>query len=47
MLQLSYVTKTIRITDRTYRDLDTLGTRHDTFDSIIQRLIQSYKKVAK
>lgn len=38
---------TIRVKVKTRDDLAVLGNKDDTFDDIIRRLIESYKKEAK
>jgi predicted CopG family antitoxin len=37
-------TKTIRISVGTHQDLEKLGTLADSFDSVIQELLNSFKK---
>lgn len=37
-------TKTIRVSFETHEDLEKLGTLADSFDSVIQGLLTSYKK---
>jgi predicted CopG family antitoxin len=37
-------TKTIRVSYGTHEDLEKLGTLADSFDSVIQGLLASYKK---
>ena len=36
--------KTISISAKTHRELDSIGLRGDTFDDIIQKCIQAYKR---
>jgi predicted CopG family antitoxin len=38
------VTKQIRVREETYAELTDLGKKNETYDEIIWRLIQNYKK---
>lgn len=40
-------TKQVRLSDKTYDELTELGKKRETYDEIIWKLIQSYKKVNK
>ena len=41
------VTKQIKIKDETYDELKRLGKMQETFDSVITRILDHYKKTAK
>jgi predicted CopG family antitoxin len=41
------VPKQIKVQDNTYRELKDLGKKGDTYDDIIQKCIQAYKKANK
>jgi predicted CopG family antitoxin len=43
----SVVTKQIKIKDETYDELKRLGKMQETFDEVITRVLDHYKKTAK
>jgi len=41
------VPKQIKVRDETYHELTSLGKKNETYDHIIQKCIQAYKKMNK
>ena len=41
---MSLTTKQIKVQDDTYEELTSLGKKNETYDDIIKRCIQSYKR---
>jgi predicted CopG family antitoxin len=41
------VPRQIKVKDETYEELTSLGKKNETYDDIIQKCIQAYKKVNK
>jgi predicted CopG family antitoxin len=45
--ELLPMARTIKISDETHKSLMSIGGKGETFDDVIKRLIDSYKKSAK
>lgn len=41
------VARQIKVQDNTYEELTSLGKKNETYDEIIQKCIQAYKKMNK
>ena len=41
---IKYMVKTIRINDNLHSQLGELGSKNETYEDVIQRLLDSYKK---
>ncbi|MGH9984429.1 MAG: DUF7557 family protein [Nitrososphaeraceae archaeon] len=44
---MSELAKQVKLSDETYRELTELGKKNETYDGIVKRLIDSYKKSLK